>query len=69
MEQRSKVLDRLSKARARFWSESSQAVRDLVRLTSRRSFAASSAEMAVAALELERRLVAFLKQEEARLKR
>ena len=36
-----------------------------MRLTSRRSFAASSAEMAVAALELERRLVAFLKQEEA----
>ena len=36
-----------------------------MRLTSRRSFAASSAEMAAAALELERRLVAFLKQEEA----
>ncbi|KAL0014014.1 hypothetical protein SO802_001083 [Lithocarpus litseifolius] len=34
---RSKVLDRLSKATARFQSESSQAVRDLARLTSRRS--------------------------------
>ena len=36
-----------------------------MRLTLRRSFAALSAEMAAAALELERRLVAFLKQEEA----
>ena len=38
------------------------------RLTSRRSFAAMSAEMAVTALELERRSVAFSKQEEVRSK-
>ena len=50
-------------------SKSSQAVRDLARLTLRRSFTASLAKMAAAVLELERRSVAFLKQEETRSKR